>query len=122
MEQEHEDMADEAVDHIARQLAQDAKHQSDRALDRIDATHEMTKQNAAQQRSFEVEMRASVRDLHDRQIANYDKMHDDLHTKTAELHDRISSLIRAVAFGASGIIATGVIALFVVLFKMNGVG
>lgn len=114
-----DDMAVDAVDQEARRMAQDAKHQADRALDRIDANQKVIDNALRDQKLFESEMRAAVKDLHDRQIMNYDKLHDEVHavqtdlaekitSGNAEIHTRVNSLIRAL-LGSSLVITVAMV-------------
>ena len=97
-------MADEAVDHEARRLAQAAQGSADRAIDQIQHNQETIRDALRRQEVFEVEVRSNMQSLHDKVVEGHTRIEEQITNAMSRVHGRLDTLIRGALVGALGIV------------------
>ncbi len=97
-------MADEAIDHEARRLAQKAQGIAERAIDQIQANQETIRDALRRQETFEVEVRSNISSLHDKVIEGHTVIGTQINTAVGRVHGRLDLLIRGSLLGAISIV------------------
>ncbi len=97
-------MADEAIDHEARRLAQAADGKAERAIDQIQANQTTIRDALRRQETFEVEVRSNMQSLHDKVVEGHMRIEEQITNAMGRVHGRLDTLIRGALIGSLGIV------------------
>ncbi len=95
-------MADEAIDHEARRLAQAADGKAERAIDQIQHNQETIRDALRRQETFEVEVRSNMQSLHDKVVEGHTRIEEQIINAMSRVHGRLDTLIRGALIGSLG--------------------
>ncbi len=97
-------MADEAIDHEARRLAQAADNKAERAIDQIQANQTTIRDALRRQEIFETEVRSNMQSLHDKVVDGHMRIEEQITAAMARVHGRLDTIIRGSLVGALGLV------------------